>query len=253
MILLKGEKDIVNKLKDNLALAYENFLMRDLTYVFAGVLILLSLKYAYDGKVIDTFEYITLNWIRILIFFIGSYFIGLLVKEALTYGNFSYRIKNPNKGKNIFEKCPWWYNKPDGSEYQTYIIWPWWFTTWHRCNEKYEKKKDKFILIEKDKGFYTIISDLLKKYGPDIIRRLERTTYFVHIGASFGTASFIGFQILFWAHVYRLLGWIKSINYSFEYSLFLISLPILFLFCLWYNHQKIKEFNGHLDYLMKDL
>jgi predicted nucleic acid-binding protein len=63
--------DVVSRL-------YENFLMRDLTYVFGGSLLLGSVKYVYDGNVINGIDYVSENFIKFIIFTGFSYCIGYI-------------------------------------------------------------------------------------------------------------------------------------------------------------------------------
>lgn len=71
---------MAEEIRDVVSRMYENFLMRDLTYVFAGSLLLASTKYAYDGNLISSIDYISQNFLRFIIFITISYFIGLIVQ-----------------------------------------------------------------------------------------------------------------------------------------------------------------------------
>ena len=71
-------KDIVGRL-------YENFLMRDLTYVFGGALLLASIKYAYDGNLLDAIDYVSQDFLKFILFLTISYFIGLIVQEGASF------------------------------------------------------------------------------------------------------------------------------------------------------------------------
>ena len=70
-------KDVVSRL-------YENFLMRDFTYIFGGGILLASVKYAYDGNLIGAIDYVTQDFLKFIIFLITSYFIGLIVQEGVS-------------------------------------------------------------------------------------------------------------------------------------------------------------------------
>ena len=70
------------RIKDVVGDVYENFLMRDLTFVFSGSLLLASAKYAYGGKLIDTIDLISENGLTFIIFLAISYFIGLIIQEG---------------------------------------------------------------------------------------------------------------------------------------------------------------------------
>ena len=211
------------EIRDTLGTAYERFLMRDLTYVFAGLIIVTSVKYAYDGKIFDLFSVITKGWTNFILFFLSSYFLGCLTKEALTYWNQEKDNKKVKKDNNCLN----------------YLKYPHWFSTWHA----------------KTKEYYILMFKIQKKFGMSTIRRLERTAYFYHIGASIGTASFVGFLILvsFRLFLFELLGRIPSIEYTFQYASFIIILLLSFGFCLWYNHGKLREYNRHLKYLEEGL
>jgi len=86
------------EIKDFAARVYENFLMRDLTYVFAGVLLLASTKYAYDRELIDAINYVSQDIFKFVIFIAVSYFIGLIVQEGCTFvGIVKTRPEKPAK------------------------------------------------------------------------------------------------------------------------------------------------------------
>lgn len=55
---------------------YENFIMRDLTYVFSGSLVLMSILYISDVDLINCIEYISQNVIIFLLFISVSYVTG---------------------------------------------------------------------------------------------------------------------------------------------------------------------------------
>ena len=58
---------------------YENFIMRDLTYVFSGSLLLISILYVCEGNLINCIEYISQNLIMFIIFVGISYLTGYIV------------------------------------------------------------------------------------------------------------------------------------------------------------------------------
>ena len=242
------------EIRDTLGTAYERFLMRDLTYVFAGLIIVTSVKYAYDGKIFDLFSIITKGWTNFILFFLSLYFIGCLTKEALSYWN----------------KC---------DDFYTELKYPHWFSTCPKA-EKY----------------YILMFKIQKKFGMSTIRRLERTAYFYHIGASIGTASLVGSLILsfvgslilsfvgslillillvmtvlvivsailpkhnifftvilflsfLFCRWYIILSAILPKHNIFHYIFFTVILFLSFLFCRWYNLRKLDEYNRHLNYL----
>jgi hypothetical protein len=149
-----------------------------------------------------------------------SYFIISLNKEILTYWNI-YDVKH-NHFKRLFSaEIKFKFRRG--------------FSTWHTKREKFHYLKHKFI----------------KNYEPSIIRNLERNTYMYHIGASIGTATFSSICIIIIA---RVIDSINQVEINLLDNIYFIFLLILItLVCLWYNHNKIYEFNEHLDYLEENL
>jgi len=74
---------MTGEIRDIVGRMYENFLMRDLTYVVGGSVVLASIKYTCDGNLICSINYISQNFLRFIIFITISYFIGLLVQEGI--------------------------------------------------------------------------------------------------------------------------------------------------------------------------
>jgi len=142
--------------KDVVSRIYENFLMRDLTYVFGGGLLLASVKYAYDGNLMGAIDYVSQNFLKFIVFVVISYFVGLIVQEGVSFIN----IKIKSKSKEI------------------YIV--------KTAPEVPKSYNDYFLLM----------ADIQKNYGVDTIRRIERTIYLKHVGATIGSASLISCLIL---------------------------------------------------------
>ncbi|UCD14657.1 MAG: hypothetical protein JSW60_04345 [Thermoplasmatales archaeon] len=77
---------------------YENFFMRDLTYIFGGFLILISVNYSFE---VDVFGYLVgylkieeMEWFKLIIVFIVSYFVG---KGGIHLIRQNRRNKKPSK------------------------------------------------------------------------------------------------------------------------------------------------------------
>ena len=64
---------------------YEKFLMRDLTYVFGGSLLLISIQYVREGNLINTIDYISQNLIIFIIFLGISYVAGYVVFTGVMF------------------------------------------------------------------------------------------------------------------------------------------------------------------------
>jgi hypothetical protein len=138
--------------------------MRDLTYVIAGIIILMSGKYAFDIDLINYFESsfgLSESLYKLILLLIISYFIGLIAKEALVY---KYRKEN----------CVFWFN------------------TLTPTIDDYGRD-----------GFLRFIKDVRDKYNSLTVRHLERVVYFYHIAASIGIASFISFILLLLALIFN--------------------------------------------------
>jgi hypothetical protein len=74
----EGIRSILNEV-------YEEFLLRDLTYLFAGGLLLASAKYAYDGNLKEAIDYVSDNPLKFVIFLGVSYLLGLLAQEGMSF------------------------------------------------------------------------------------------------------------------------------------------------------------------------
>lgn len=207
--------------------AYENFIMRDLTYAFAGLIIFFGIKYTIDGEILSWLKYIASDIIRILFFLLSAYFTGLIVKEGLTYSNVD------KQDTNVIHRDLKWafkYNR---------LSWRYWFSTDHLTPSDY-------------KGFYVFMSEVEKIFGYSTLRRLERTAFFFHCGAAFGTASFISLGFTSFGYLGRFI-LENQIVYSNEFFLFFIALIGLIIWSLWYNHKKLNEYNYHIQYLAENM
>jgi len=67
---------------------YENFFMRDLTYIFGGSILLASIYHAFganmslEKNLLCAIEYVTQNFFTFLILITVTYFIGIIVQEG---------------------------------------------------------------------------------------------------------------------------------------------------------------------------
>jgi len=77
----------MSNIGDFLDKMYENFLARDLTYIFAGGLLLTNINYACNINIKFFFDYITANLFKFIIFMGVSYFIGIIIQEGLSFIN----------------------------------------------------------------------------------------------------------------------------------------------------------------------
>jgi len=191
--------------KDVVSRIYENFLMRDLTYVFGGGLLLASVKYAYDGNLMGAIDYVSQNFLKFIVFVVISYFVGLIVQEGVSFIN----IKIKSKSKEI------------------YIV--------KTAPEVPKSYNDYFLLM----------ADIQKNYGVDTIRRIERTIYLKHVGATIGSTSLISCLILL----------VPLIKYQFrEGDCVIISvLAVLTIVCLLGNRRKLNQQNETLKNLADNM
>ncbi len=81
-------------ISDTLDRVYENFFMRDLTYVFAGSLLLTSILYVYEINLINAMNYISQNFIRFIIFVSVSYIIGYIGFTGIMFLNIFEKLKD---------------------------------------------------------------------------------------------------------------------------------------------------------------
>lgn len=209
----------MSNITDAIGVAYERFLMRDLTYVFSGSILLLSIMFAFYGetKTINlAINYIlnNCNWCALLILLILSYFIGFITKEGLQH------LKTKN-GPIFFSTLP---NYP------------------FPFNEKGETL---------GKGSLIMKSLISKRYGFNTTRELERRIYIFHIGASLGTASLIGSVILFIAIFFN--GLSGSINNHGTYFLLMFVLIMLVFPCRMENFWMLNVYENHLTRLVTDI
>ena len=74
----KNLNDIIDRM-------YENFLMRDLSYIFGGCILLGSLAYSLNGELTSIINYITNNVLIFILFLIVAYFIGIITQEGMAF------------------------------------------------------------------------------------------------------------------------------------------------------------------------
>lgn len=261
---------------------YEKFFMRDLTYIFAGFLILWSLRYSFKDA--DVFNYLfhfldigEMDWFKLIIVFAVSYFVGLIVKESLVNdrmldmsrinakkkdkllvrflkwvkkGKFRDRFREWIKKKNRLFRFKKWFK--EGCERH-------WFSTFIRYHlEKKYGKKD----YERNK-FYYFLEKIRKAYKNDAFGRLERFSYFMHIGASVGIASLVSCFILIVALITSLFpdgkmeilwtGCYLESKYGWcNYGILFIIMFIVFLFCRAENRWKIEQYIKIFNKLYKN-
>jgi len=210
---------------------YENFFMRDLTYIFGGFLILWSLRYSFKDA--DVFRYLFYNldigemeWFKLIIVFAVSYFVGLIVKESLT--NDRILDSETLRCKCLKKLCE---NR--------------WFSThvpyYLEKNFGYERYK-----------FFYYLAEIQEVYKNDAVNRLERVLYFLHIGASIGIASLVSCFILGVALIIRLpcvrvfllrIGCYVEPRYDWCGCLiYFIIMFIVFLVCLKENRWKMIQY-----------
>lgn len=144
--------------KEEVGKLYENFIMRDLTYISSGALLLIILYECFSNEILNLNFKIILyptSKLDFMLFFLISYFLGIIAQEILT-------LNNPNNcvtkkiQKVIFRTKP---NTPN--------------------NENYLK----------------IISMVESKYGNHTLRSFERTIFLKHIFTALGSTSVICFGI----------------------------------------------------------
>ena len=133
----------------------------------------------------------------------------LLPINGYTIFLFSYFI-------GLLNKEAWTYWNKNKTKY--------WFTTWSEYEENNTLK----------------LAKIQKKHGNYTVRRLERTSYFYHIAASFGTAFLSSFIIIF---IKFLSNCLDNSKLDYELGQILILLFVIILFCIWYNKKKMDQYN----------
>lgn len=63
---------------------YENFFMRDLTYIFGGNILLATTYHALGKNLLCAIKYVTQNFFTFLILILVTYFIGLIVQQGVS-------------------------------------------------------------------------------------------------------------------------------------------------------------------------
>lgn len=200
------------EIKETIGIAYERFLMRDLTYMLSGLISIISVKFNYDGNITEILIFIgkenDCNFCIFILFLIISYFVGLLSKEGLQF----IKIKNKSNSKTSL-----------------------FFTT-----------KIDIGVIKPYNDQIIFRADVIKFLGFEVSRRLERVTYFFHIGAAIGTASLIGITSSMIFFLFRFFGFGEDIDIIPHFSL-LIFLFGSFVISIKLNESKISEYNNHAE------
>lgn len=143
--MIKEINGFINKI-------YENFFMRDLTYIFGGSILLASIyhalekEYALEQKLSFAIKYVTQNFFAFLILMAVTYFIGLIAQEGCL---------------NLFEGC--------------------WFLLKKLFGIKPSPKR--YDSIDEFKAL------LSQKFGANGTRELERTIFLKNMGSAVGASS----------------------------------------------------------------
>ena len=173
---------------DGMDRIYEKFFMRDLTYVFCGSLLLISIQYVREGNLINTIDYISQNLIIFIIFLGISYVTGYIVFTGVMFLKIFGTVKNIYTPHNEIK----------------------------------------------------ILADILKKHGPDTIRRIERENYLERFARAIGSASLISSCILLFSFIiYNRIG---------DFIIFLI-LVVITTVCLMENKRWIKKLKENIEHL----
>lgn len=173
---------------DGMDRIYEKFFMRDLTYIYGGSLLLISIQYVREGNLINTIDYISQNLIVFIIFLGISYVAGYIVFTGVMF------LKIFDTVKDIY--------------------------TPH--NE------------------IKILADILKKYGPDTIKRIERENYLERFARTIGSASLISSCVLIFSFImYNRFG-------DLIISLILVVITIV---CLKENKRWVKKLRENIEHL----
>jgi hypothetical protein len=207
-----------SELKESIGIAYERFLMRDLTYVFSGFILLNCFTFAYYGSFKPNFYFLpyiseTCNICMFLLFLIISYFVGFIAKEGLQH----IKINNNPVFFSTLPKYPYPFNQDS----------------------------------ESGKGSLIMKSIINKKYGIGTTLELERRIYIFHIGASIGSTSFLGSILLIIAIIpHKLLG----LDYNYDIYFLLIGILVLsFIVCKIENTWMLQQYENQLKRLVSDL
>lgn len=91
-------------IKDIFSKAYDNFIMRDLNYVFSGGLIYACIYYTFGNSFECGIRYITNNFFIFIIFLIASYFSGIIVHEVVLSAPYLFKTeaKIPESYRNDY-------------------------------------------------------------------------------------------------------------------------------------------------------
>jgi len=75
----------LSDLLNSLGIAYEHFIMRDLTYLFAGFIIIFIFDYTFEINLFNYFEFIKIEWLKYVIFLLFSYFPQIVSRLILPF------------------------------------------------------------------------------------------------------------------------------------------------------------------------
>ena len=64
---------------------YENFIMRDLTYIFSGSLLLINILYISEVNLLNAIDYISQNFIKFILFVSVSYLTGYIAFTGVMF------------------------------------------------------------------------------------------------------------------------------------------------------------------------
>ena len=73
------------KLREIYLNLYESFLMRDLTYIFSGFIVLGCIFYFFEKEILKAIDYACENIFKFLFFLIISYFTGYMIRQGFAF------------------------------------------------------------------------------------------------------------------------------------------------------------------------
>lgn len=71
-----------DELKNTSVNLYENFILRDLTYITSGSIIIGSAYFAFTMDIISAVDYITQDFLKFIVFLAISYTLGYIIREG---------------------------------------------------------------------------------------------------------------------------------------------------------------------------
>lgn len=92
-----------DKIPDAVDRIYENFFVRDLTYVFSGSLLLISILYVCEVNLINAIDYISQNFIKFILFIGVSYVAGYIVFTGVMFLHIFKTVKAVYDPRNEIE------------------------------------------------------------------------------------------------------------------------------------------------------